>query len=92
MSPIFPLNFFPSEVVFQVYLALQWLLDEIVFLHALATQEDDGLLATVHSFVNSERLAFDARFWERAPEVTGRTRPGQTTAHRLSTSTPTLGR
>ena len=68
-SSIFTLKFFPPELDFRVYPALRGFLDELVYMHALAKQEDDGMLATVHSFVNSARRAFDARFREWAPEV-----------------------
>ena len=92
-SSIFTLKFpllTPSpELDFHVYVALWALLDEIVFMHALAKQEDDGIV-TVHSFVNRERRAFDAQFREWAPEVTGCSRSLPMASP--STSTPTLGR
>ena len=73
-SSIFTLKYFPPELNFHVYLALRGFLDELVLMHALDKQDDDGMLATAHSFVNNARRAFDAWFREWAPEVTGRSR------------------
>ena len=75
-SSIFTLKYFPPElqVDFHVYLTLRRFLDELLLMHALAKQDEDAMLATAHSFVPNARRAFDARFREWAPEVTGHSR------------------
>ena len=72
-SSIFTLKYFPPELDFHVYLALRAskFLDELLLMHVLATQDDDRLVAP---FVHHARRAFDARFRDWAPEVTGRAR------------------